>query len=277
VRSARGPASRTRWTKRALLGLLGLIAAGAGTRATTRTVSRAYLFPATEVARSALPDGFLTHTTVARDGAPVHAFELPAAAGARTLVLFHNNRETAEAPAGLARSLHARGLGVLLAEYRGYGLSRGQEPTEEGLYLDAEATLDMLAARGTGPDRVLLWGTSLGTGVAAEMARRGRGCALVLVTPYTSIPDLVRDVAPFVPARALLADHFDTLGKSGEIRVPTLVVHGDADEIVPFAMGERVAGAIPGARLLRVADGAHGDLFARAGERIVAEVAALGR
>jgi fermentation-respiration switch protein FrsA (DUF1100 family) len=150
------------------------------------------------------------------------------------------------------------------------------EPSEKGLYLDAEAALDMLACRGVLPDQIVLWGTSLGTGVAAEMARRGRGSELVLVTPYTSIPDLVADRFPVIPARTLLADHFDTLAKSGEIRMPTIIIHGDADEIVPFWMGERIARAIHGARLVRVVGGHHGDLFVREGERLFNEVVHLG-
>ena len=165
---------------------------------------------------------------------------------------------------------------MVLVEYRGYGASRGPDPCEEGLYLDAEAVLDMLNQRGMGPDRIVLWGTSLGTGVAAEMARRGRGSSLILVSPYTSIPDLVTHVLRALPARALMPEQFDTLAKSAEIRVPTLVVHGDADEIVPFAMGERVARAIVGARLLRVAGGHHGDLFALEGKRLLSEIAAFG-
>jgi pimeloyl-ACP methyl ester carboxylesterase len=134
----------------------------------------------------------------------------------------------------------------------------------------------MLAARGVGPDRILLSGVSLGTGVAAEMARRGLGSRLVLVTPYTSIPDLVTDRVPGVPAAFLLADRFDTLAKAPDIRVPTLVIHGDADEIVPFAMGQRVAGAIAGARFMRVPGGHHGDLFAREGSKLLDAIAALG-
>jgi hypothetical protein len=152
---------------------------------------------------------------------------------------------------------------VLLVEYRGYGGSRGAEPTEEGLYLDAEAALDMLNERGVDRSRIVLWGTSLGTGVAAEMARRGRGSRLVLVSPFTSIPDLVSHAAPFLPAQALVEDHFDTSEKSSAIRIPTLIIHGDADEIVPFTMGERLSHEIPGARLLRVKGGHHGDLFTR--------------
>ncbi len=260
--------------RRALLAVL--VAIGAGSVVVgARAVSRRYVFPVAEVRPSDPPAGFTTHTLVARDGVTVHALELPAPTGARTVVHFHNNRETASSPADVARKLRARGLGVLLVEYRGYGASRGSPPSEEGLYLDAECALDMLAERGAGPDRIVLWGTSLGTGVAAEMARRGRGGRLVLVTPYTSIPGLVSDVVPVLPARLLVADHFDTYAKSDAIRVPTLVIHGDADEIVPFWMGERVAGAIHGARFVRIAGAHHGDLFLRDGEHLVAEIAAL--
>jgi fermentation-respiration switch protein FrsA (DUF1100 family) len=234
------------------------------------------VFPVSEVATVQAPGDFERHTFVARDGVAVHALGLAGPPGSRTIVHFHNNRETAAAQVEVARALRARGFGVLLVEYRGYGASREGTPSEEGLYADAESALDMLATRGVGSERIVLWGTSLGTGVAAEMARRGRGARLVLVTPYTSIPGLVTDVAPLVPARLLVPDHFDTLAKTAEIHVPTLVIHGDADAIVPFWMGERVARAIAGARLVRVAGAHHGDLFVRDGAHLFAEIAALG-
>jgi uncharacterized protein len=262
--------------RRSLFGFMLALLAGAMLWSGTRTVSRTFLFPVSQVAACPSPHDFVRHILTAGDGVTVHALELPAPPFARTIVHFHNNRETAESRADDARALHGRGLGVLLVEYRGYGASIGAEPSEQGLYLDAEAALGMLTSRGIGPDRVILWGTSLGTGVAAEMARRGRGGRLVLVTPYTSIPDLVTDVAPFVPARALLADHFDTSEKAGKIHIPTLIIHGDADEIVPFWMGEHLARTIRDARLLRVPNGRHGDLFSRAGERLLTEIAALG-
>jgi fermentation-respiration switch protein FrsA (DUF1100 family) len=135
----------------------------------------------------------------------------------------------------------------------------------------------MLAARGISAAEIVLWGTSLGTGVAAEMASRGRGAELVLVTPYTSIPALVTNVVPMVPAGLLLADHFDTLAKASRIRIPTTIVHGDADEIVPFWMGERIAQSISGARLVRVPGGHHGDLFARDPDRLLADVLGVNR
>jgi fermentation-respiration switch protein FrsA (DUF1100 family) len=241
-----------------------------------RLLSRHWLFPGGEL-RSAVDSlDARRHELRARDGTIVHALELAARDGYPIIVDFHNNRETVEDRLTLARAIHARGFGMLLVEYRGYGRSHGSAATEEGLYLDAEAALNMLAGRGVPTEKIVLWGTSLGTGVAAEMARRGRGAKLVLVSPYTSIPDLVTSVVPVAPARLLLTDHFDTLSKSGQIQIPTVVVHGDADEIVPFWMGKAIAGAIRGARLVRVPGGHHGDLFLRDGERLLEELLGSG-
>jgi fermentation-respiration switch protein FrsA (DUF1100 family) len=209
----------------------------------------------------------------------VHALELAGPAGARTFVHFHDNRQAVEDASPLARALGARGHGVMLVEYRGYGASANSgDPSEAGVYLDAEAALDALRARGIGPDRVVLSGASLGTGIAVEMARRGRGAALLLVSPYTSLPDVVSDATwGLLPGRLVLADSFDTLDKLGSVRVPTLVVHGDADDIVPFWMGERVARGIAGARLLRIPGGRHGDLFAREGATLFAAISDFAR
>jgi fermentation-respiration switch protein FrsA (DUF1100 family) len=243
-----------------------------------RAAERPYLFPTDGLVRAEAPQDLVLRTFVAKDGVHGRALELAPPEGGPVLVDFHNNRETVEARAGMARSLRAAGLGVLLVEYRGYGSAKSAgAPSEEGLYLDAEAALDALASRGVGPERVILCGTSLGSGVAAEMARRGRGARLVLVSPYTSIPDLVVASAPSVPAAALLPDTFDTLAKARDIRVPTLVIHGDADEVVPFWMGERVSNAIARARLVRVAGGHHGDLFARESDRLLQEIGAFAR
>lgn len=196
--------------------------------------------------------------------------------GARTAVLFHGNGETMFDSVDLAERLVARGLGAMLVEYRGYGLSHGPPPEEDAMYADAEAALGHLAGRGIGPARVALWGTSLGTGVASEMARRGRGARLVLVAPFTSVVAMGKRFAPILPMGAIMRHRFDTLAKAPELRLPTLVVHGDADELIPVAMGEAVAGAIPGARLLRVAGGHHNDLYglSRVLEEILAHVAA---
>lgn len=186
----------------------------------------------------------------------------PAAKDGRVVVMLHGNGETMFDRLPLAEGLREGGMGALLVEYRGYGLAHGPPPAEVDLYDDAARALDELEARGIGRARTAVWGTSLGTAPAAEMARRGRAASLVLVTPFTSIVALAGRIAPFLPVRLLMAHRFDTLAKAGEIRCPTLVVHGDADEIVPFDMGVTVAGAIRGAELVRVPGGHHNDLFA---------------
>ncbi len=238
----------------------------------TRGMARFYLFPAAGPSAEPLAEDVVVDRTFARDGTPVRALELPAPGATRTIVHFHSNRETAEMVLDLGRALRRQEFHVVLAEYRGYGASPGRDPSEDGLYDDADAVLDLLARRGITADRIALWGTSLGTGVAAEMARRGRGSRLVLVSPYTSIPDLVTDAVPFLPGSILVPDHFDTLSKARAIRIPTLVVHGDSDEVVPFWMGEALSRTIPAASLSRVAGGHHGDLLSREGGRVLSEI-----
>jgi fermentation-respiration switch protein FrsA (DUF1100 family) len=197
----------------------------------------------------------------AADGVQVHAIELANPAASRTVVYFHGNGEVMGDELWMAERLVKRGFAVVLAEYRGYGRSKGPSPSEDGLYADATAVLDDLAARGVGADRVVLWGASLGTGVAVEMARRGRGAALVLVSPYTSIVDMAARMTPFLPVGLLVGDRFDNAAKAPSLTLPAVVVHGMDDEVVPFAMGERIAVAIHGSRFERVARGHHMDCF----------------
>lgn len=197
----------------------------------------------------------------AADGVTVHAMEFPNASAVQHVVYFHGNGEVIGDDVWMAKSIMAKGFAVTLAEYRGYGRSAGAPPTEDGLYADATAVLDDLASRGVGPEHVILWGSSLGTGVAVEMARRGRGSALVLVSPYTSVVDMGAHFVPFLPVSLLMRDRFDTLAKAPSLSLPAVVVHGSDDELIPFSMGERVASAIRGARLERVEGGHHMDCF----------------
>lgn len=236
---------------------------------------RRVLFPAPRDTAPEPPAGASLRELRAADGAPVQALYFPAPAGAPTVVHFHGNGDSLRRGVSFGVELARRGLGVLLVEYRGYGSSPGT-PTEEGLYLDARAALDALAAEGVGPERVVLSGTSLGTGVAAEMASRGRGGALVLITPYTSIPRLAGRFAPFLPTSWLISDRFDTLAKAPRIKLRALVIHGDADEVVPYDMGQDVAAALD-AQMITVPGGHHNDLFARRGAELLDAIAAHAR
>src|SRR4051812_20143551 len=147
-----------------------------------RALYRRVLYPAPQTDPHAPGEGSLL-TLKATDGASVHAIEFAAPKVAPVIVYFHGNGVVMGDDLWMAREFGRRGLGVVLCEYRGYGLSSGIRPDEDGLYQDAEAVLAALAARGVGPERIVLFGESLGTGVAAEMALRGRGSSLVLITP----------------------------------------------------------------------------------------------
>ncbi len=220
--------------------------------------SRRIVFPAPTTDQGPLVAGARRVEMVADDGVAVHAIVFdPPDERAPMVVQFHGNGEVVGWNQGIGVELRSLGFGAVLAEYRGYGSSVASKPSEIGLYSDADAVIRWLRAQGITRERTVLWGFSLGTGVAAEIAARGEGARLVLQAPFTSIPDVAARRAPFLPAHLLFRDRFDTLAKSSRIAIPTLVIHGDADPVVPFDMGERVAGAIPGARFVPVPNGGH--------------------
>ncbi|MDB5216902.1 MAG: hypothetical protein JWO86_4829 [Myxococcaceae bacterium] len=226
-----------------------------------RLLHRRVLYQPPDDASAELPEGATLLTAKAADGVPVNALVFDNPRATRTIVHFHGNAETAEANAFLAREMKKRGFATVLVEYRGYGRSKGTSPTEEGLYLDAAAVLDALAARGLKPADIVLWGQSLGTGVAAEMAKRERGARLVLVAPFTSTVDMASRVIPFMPVSMVMIDRFDTLSKAPGIAAPALVVHGDIDDVIPFEQGEKVSKALPHGTFLKVPEGRHDNLY----------------
>jgi pimeloyl-ACP methyl ester carboxylesterase len=232
------------------------------------------LYPAPQADMYSPGEGSLL-TLRANDGVTVHATEFAAPGGAPVIVYFHGNGVVMGDDLWMAREFARRGLGVVLCEYRGYGLSSGPLPDENGFYQDAEAVFTTLASRGIGPGRIVLLGESLGTGVAAEMAVRGWGSSLVLITPYTSILDMGAHVQSLLPPRWVMRERFDTLAKAPHIALPAFVLHGKEDEIVPYAMAEKVASALPQAHLVTVPGGHHNDLFLGTGVRFFDEIKAF--
>jgi hypothetical protein len=184
-------------------------------------------------------------------------------AGARVVVHFHGNAEQLADLTGFADRFVREGLGFLAVEYPGYGLSAG-EPTEASLDDAAQAALDYLREMLHVPtDRIVIEGQSIGTGVAVEMARRGLGSRLMLISPYTSVADLGKSVLPYHPRKLLVRDQFDSEAKAPTIVMPTLIIHGGRDEVVPTWMGRRLASLFPHSELLVVDDAEHNDLRPR--------------
>ena len=196
-------------------------------------------------------------------GRRVHTVHFPAREGEPTVVVFHGNGETLADNVPLLEVLAREGLGAYGVEYPGYGPASSYSPSEGALYEDAQAALDHLERqRGVARGQVVLMGRSLGTGVAVEMARRGYGGRMILVSPFTSMPDVATRLFPYLLPRLLVRDRFDSLDKVPQIGIPTLVIHGSKDELVPTAMGRRLAETIPDSQLVVVEGGTHNNLLA---------------
>jgi uncharacterized protein len=164
----------------------------------------------------------------------------PSAKGMPVVVFFHGNGSQTSDFAELGERFQARGWGVVLAAYRGYSGNAGS-PSETSVMEDARAILTALGDPG-GP--IILWGHSLGSGVAARMAAEGRGAALVLEAPYTSVANLAAQRYPIFPVRLLIRDPFDTQALVPLINVPVLVFHSDDDPVIPVAMGRAMVAAL---------------------------------
>jgi len=198
--------------------------------------------------------------------------------GPPVLVYFHGNAESAVLNLDLALAFARSGLNVFVAEYRGYGGAPGS-PSEEGLLIDGRAALRVVEERlGVPPADVVLVGRSLGTGVASGLAGMGFGRAVVLISPYTSLLDVAQGIVPRWVAWLALRDRFDNVEALSQVTHPVLVIHGDQDQVIPYALGARLAeGLGPRARLITLEGVEHNGIYADAGGRILTEIAAFAR
>ena len=153
------------------------------------------------------------------------------------------------------------GFGVFAVSYRGFGGSTGS-PSETGLLLDAAAGYAFCADR-YGAERIVVWGELLGSGVAVALAGKHLVGRLILEAPFTSAADVARLSYPLIPVGLLMKDQFRSDARIGAITVPTLVLHGELDRVVPIAFGERLYAAIRAPkRFVRFAKGEHEGLDA---------------
>lgn len=210
-------------------------------------VQRALIYPAPlppPMGAAAVPAGFAPIGLETADGLTLHAAYRGAAPGRPTLVFFHGNGSSIDESAGATMLLGQRGYGLLLVEYRGYRGNPGT-PSEEGLYADGRASLAWLGAHGVPADRTVLIGNSLGSGVATELAARMQVGGLVLISGFTSLPDVAAGHYPWLPVRLLLRDRYDNRAKLARVAAPVLVLHGTADRLIPDAQGRALAIAAP--------------------------------
>jgi uncharacterized protein len=235
----------------------------AGGLAAVFLLQRAMLFPIPSTGRIApSAAGFPEveeHVLATADGEKLIVWHAPAKSGRPVVLYFHGNGDTLAGFFPRFRDLIADGIGVVAPAYRGYSGSTGS-PSEQGLLQDAEAAYAFTAAR-YAADRIVLWGFSLGSGVAVALAAERPVCKLILEAAYSSIADVAASAFPIFPVRLLLKDNFRSDLRISRIKVPLLMMHGARDPTIPIMFGERLfaLGNEP-KQFVRFPDGSHNDL-----------------
>lgn len=241
------------------LGLMALIYFRQGSMVFLPEIDRDYRASPTDIG---LPFTPLKLTTA--DGENLDGWFVPAGTKreARGLVVFfHGNAGNIAHRLDYLRMFHDLGLETLIMDYRGYGKSSGS-PSEQGTYRDAEAAwLHATQVLGFPAGRIVLFGESLGGGVAAQLAAKTHPAALVLASTFTSVPDLGAELYPLLPIHWLAHIRYDSLARLEEIACPLLVIHSRNDDIIPYTHGRRLfEAARPPKQFLEV-EGGHNDGF----------------
>jgi len=170
-------------------------------------------------------------------GVSISGWYIPAHQERGVLLFCHGNAGNISHRLDSIRIFHDLGLTVCIFDYRGYGKSEGSV-TEKGTYLDAEAIWDYITSvKHVPPERIILFGRSLGSAVAAHLALTHQAGALIIESGFTSIPDLGKKFFFFLPIRFLSRYQYATIEKIGRIQIPKLFIHSPGDEIIPYMHG----------------------------------------
>jgi len=224
---------------------------------------RVMLFPVPPVGRIApaaagMPEAE-EHVLTTADGEQVIVWHVPAKPGRKVVLYFPGNGDFLAGVAARFRALTSDGTGLVALSYRGYAGSSGS-PSEHGLLQDAAAAYAFTTAR-YAPERVVVWGFSLGSGVATAIAAEHPVAKLILEAPYTSTVDAASEMLKIVPVGLLMRDSFHSDRRIANVHVPLLIMHGAKDPGIPIRFGERLfALAHDPKRFVRFPDGGHNDL-----------------
>ena len=195
----------------------------------------------------------------------LHGWYVPAGEGA-TVLFHHGNSGNVSRRVDIIKIFNRLGLNVFIFDYGGYGKSPGAA-TEHGTYMDSRAAWKWLTGeKGVSPEKVIIYGRSLGSAIASRLATEVTAAALVLDSAFTSIEDIAAEKFPFIPARLLCRFGYDNLESLENITVPVLIVHSTADELIPVEHGKRLFNAAKGPKELLLISGSHDSGFLESGE-----------
>jgi len=157
----------------------------------------------------------------------------------KTILFLHGNAGSLENRIHKINHFKDMNINFLIIAWRGFSGNKGK-PTEQGLYEDARSAVRWLNSLGVEDNNIIIYGESLGTGVATEIAQNKKFAGIILESPFTSMIDAGKDKYPYLPVKLLLKDKYESDKKIKNINSPILIMHGKVDNIVPFHMGKKM-------------------------------------
>ena len=157
----------------------------------------------------------------------------------KTVLFFHGNAGSLENRIHKLNHFREMDVNFLIIAWRGFSGNKGKQ-SEKGLYIDGRSALNCLYGKGIKEENIIVYGESLGTGVATHLSQNKNFAGVILETPFTSMIDAAKTFYPYIPVSLLLKDKFDNKIKIKNVRAPVLIMHGEADQIVPFSMGKKI-------------------------------------
>ncbi len=189
------------------------------------------------------------------------AWHSRAAHGRPTILYFHGNGGALRSRTERIMLMQQKGYGLFMLSYRGYGGSTGA-PSEKKIIADALLSYQWLTDHGVSAHDIVLYGESLGTGVATQVAAARETSCVILEAPYTSLPDVARVAFSYLPTRLLMRDHFDSTQYVAKIDKPLLILHGSMDVVIPSAFGQKLFDLAASPKSIEIfPNGGHSDLY----------------
>jgi fermentation-respiration switch protein FrsA (DUF1100 family) len=209
------------------------------------------------------------------DGEALAGWFIPAPAARGTLLYLHGNGGNMGHRLDQIAVFHRLGLNIFIIDYRGYGASSGK-PGEQGTYQDALAAWNYLTQqKHVMPERIVLFGESLGGSIAAWLAARHTPAGLIMYASFTSVSEMGRALYPMFPASWLTRYRYDTRAALNRVNCPVLIMHSPEDEIIPFSHGKALLGAVHGPKRLAELRGGHNDAVRVSREIYTREIGAF--
>ncbi len=189
----------------------------------------------------------------------IHAWYFPLSDSAPTILFCHGNAGNISYRLNAVNMFLNLGCSVLLFDYRGYGMSGGK-PSEENVYADAEAALGWLKSRGTSEDEIIVFGESLGSAVAIELAARHHELGgLIIKSAFTNLAEVGHTHFPYLPVSLICRYNFNSLDRVKYIACPVIFSHSKEDELIPFRMGRSLFDTVTGSKTFVEITGGHND------------------